>query len=124
MATKKLSIEYFNERIDELAAMLLRLVDTEMGRRKWKLAYLDYRSAGKGARFGMIRVELPDGTMVSSLPRPTEIADVLRDVWNMKDKVFKPKWHGMKLVTHPDGKHDITYNYDPKCGSDPVFLKE
>jgi len=124
MARKQVTLTQFTKLLQDIVALLLGFVGKEMGKKKWKLAYYDVRSAGTGgARFGIFRVVLPNGKVVQSLSAPMDAKMILHKAWDMKDKVFKPKWHGLKLTIHPDGECKTEFNYDPDCASDPTFCK-
>jgi hypothetical protein len=120
---KKPSLDEFNQHMANIAAMLIPFVNAEIKDKHWKLAYLDSRSAGPGAQFKKLRVELSDGTVCSSLSTPMDATMTLHKALRIKDKVFDRKWHGIKLIVRPDGKYETQFNYDPDCASDPQFLQ-
>jgi hypothetical protein len=68
-------------------------------------------------------VTLASGTLVPVMPS-AEIMTVLRELVQLRGAFSQEPWSGMKLVITEDGQCKVSFNYDPKCGDDPNFLKK
>lgn len=121
---KKYNIDTFNEALGGISSTLLGLVISEV-RKKWKLAYLDVRSApGSTALIHKIRVKLADGSIENSLNTPMDVVMSLLSLWKKKAKLFPEEWYGLKIVILPDGKTETEFNYDPECAGDETFFHD
>lgn len=121
--SKKVTLDQFHGMLQEMAAAALSEIKSQIGKKKWKLGFVDIRAPVQGTSWmHKLRVELSDKTIVRSLDAPVGVIALLTKVWDAKDKLFPQKWYGLKLTVFPDGKCETEFNYDADCINDPDFF--
>ena len=117
MPTRK-QLAGLNRLVAKVASLLLSGVKaSEHGRRKWVRARLHARRRS-GYCATKFRIELPGGEVVG-LHEPDETSLPLIELADLPDEVFAGRWYEAVFVVTPDGRCEVTYNYDPACADDP-----
>jgi hypothetical protein len=119
---KEPTLADFDKLLREIAAIVLERVQGSMKRKKWVRAIYDARSDGIGGRLGKLRVEMPNGSTITSLNMGVDALVRVNRLWSMREKVFPEIWHGLKMVIFPNGKCETEFNYDPDCFYDATFI--
>ena len=110
------TLERFNEIIISLGEITLANVQEKIGTAGWKVARFSDRN-----NFSKLRVGMPDGSINKGVKTPTsgEFFDLLDEAWSLRDQAFAEKWYGLTISVFPDGKCEVTFDYNE---DDPMFF--
>jgi hypothetical protein len=116
--------EEFNETLRQIAEVFFQaVVDSEAEDLGWSQAYCDVRYSLGGIQIKKFRVELTDGSQVST-DTPDGSEELFDRLWSLRDSGLIQDWFGLRMVINPTGNCSTTFNFDPKCIGDPAFFQD
>jgi hypothetical protein len=113
--------------MQDMAAILFRGLAASKGEAPVKQAFADIRRApDEPTMISKVRLVRPDGS-IESPPRNafdlTEVRNLFRELWDLRDTAFPDRWYGLTITVFPDGKSEFEFNYDPDCALDDAFFE-
>jgi len=120
--SRKPTFKQFNGILQQMAGLVLSTVESELKKKKWRLAFIDARAPVEGGScISKLRVILTDGSIIRTMDAPAQVNFRFLEVLDIKDQLFPDRWYGFKLTIFPDGKCETEFNYNANCVNDPDF---